>query len=107
MLLENKPGGFVRRLHDGTWLGHVAEHIAIELQELAGTRVTYGKTRSTGEPGRYHVVYSYGEERVGLVERSRSSGDGRRRYVHLRPGALEGMVAARSVPPQVRTSFEV
>lgn len=63
-----KPGGFVRRLHDGTWLGHVAEHIAIELQELAGTRVTYGKTRSTGnKEGEYYVVYSFAEERVGLA----------------------------------------
>jgi cyanophycin synthetase len=63
-----EPGGFVRRLNDGTWLGHVAEHVAMELQCLAGTRVTYGKTRSTGEqPGVYNVVYSYAEERVGLL----------------------------------------
>ncbi|HZG67774.1 MAG TPA: cyanophycin synthetase, partial [Herpetosiphonaceae bacterium] len=63
-----QPGGFVRRLHEGTWLGHVAEHIAIELQGLAGTHVTYGKTRSTGhKEGEYYVVYSYLEERVGLA----------------------------------------
>src|SRR4051794_33745694 len=40
------PGGFVRRLREGTWLGHVVEHLAIELQQLAGVAVTYGKTRS-------------------------------------------------------------
>jgi cyanophycin synthetase len=63
-----EPGGFVRRLGEGTWMGHVAEHIAIELQCLAGTPVTYGKTRSTGHrEGEYHVVYSYLEEQVGLA----------------------------------------
>ncbi|MFO0747114.1 MAG: cyanophycin synthetase [Myxococcota bacterium] len=63
-------GGFIRRLHDndeGTWLGHVLEHVAIELQQKAGARVTYGKTRGTGTPGEYHVVYAFEEERVGLA----------------------------------------
>jgi len=63
-----EPGGFVRRMREGTWLGHVAEHIALELQGLAGTPVTFGKTRSTGDgEGIYYVVYSYLEERVGLM----------------------------------------
>jgi cyanophycin synthetase len=62
-----KAGGFERRLRDGTWLGHVAEHVALQLQREAGTEVGRGKTRSTGEPGRYHVVYSYAEESVGLA----------------------------------------
>jgi len=62
-----EPGGFVRRMREGTWLGHVAEHVAIELQCLAGTYVTYGKTRSVDDqPGVYNVVYSFLEERVGL-----------------------------------------
>ena len=63
-------GGFVRRMNEeeGTWLGHVLEHIAIELQCLAGTWVTFGKTRSDGLPtGHYHVIYSYIEEPVGLA----------------------------------------
>jgi cyanophycin synthetase len=60
------PGGFVRRLQDGTWFGHIAEHVAIELQCLAGTPVTYGKTRGTGEPGVYHVIYSFEDEDVGI-----------------------------------------
>ncbi|MEO5985767.1 MAG: cyanophycin synthetase [Candidatus Limnocylindria bacterium] len=60
-----KVGGFEARLHDGTWVGHVAEHIALQLQREAGTEVGRGKTRGTGEPGRYHVVYSFGEESVG------------------------------------------
>jgi cyanophycin synthetase len=61
-----EPGGFIKRLREGTWMGHIIEHIALELQCLAGTEVTYGKTRSVpGQPGVYHVVYSYIEERVG------------------------------------------
>jgi cyanophycin synthetase len=62
-------GGFVKRLKEdeGTWLGHVLEHVAIELQCLVGTYVTFGKTRGEGLPdGQYHVVYSYVEEAVGL-----------------------------------------
>jgi cyanophycin synthetase len=58
-------GGFVRRLRDGTWFGHIAEHVAIELQCLAGTPVTYGKTRSAGRDGLYHVIVSYEDEQVG------------------------------------------
>ena len=61
-----KRGGFRERLIDGTWAGHVAEHIAIELQRESGAAVYRGKTRSTGEPGRYNVIYGYWEERVGL-----------------------------------------
>ena len=63
------PGGFVRRMteEEGTWLGHVLEHVAIELQCLAGTPVSYGKTRSHDLPaGQYHVIFSYDEEIVGL-----------------------------------------
>jgi cyanophycin synthetase len=62
-----KAGGFEKRLRDGTWLGHVAEHVALQLQREAGTEVGRGKTRGTGQPGRYHVVYSYAEESVGLA----------------------------------------
>ncbi|HEX5950833.1 MAG TPA: cyanophycin synthetase, partial [Actinomycetota bacterium] len=61
-----RRGGFRERLKDGTWAGHVAEHIAIELQRESGAHVYRGKTRSTGEPGRYNVLYGYWEEQVGL-----------------------------------------
>src|SRR5688572_3443804 len=61
-------GGFVRRLveDEGTWLGHVLEHVAIELQNVAGETVTFGKTRSADEPGRYTVVFEYEQADVGL-----------------------------------------
>ncbi|HEX2032059.1 MAG TPA: cyanophycin synthetase [Actinomycetota bacterium] len=62
-----RPGGFLERLRDGTWLGHVAEHVAIELQREAGTHSYRGKTRSAGAPGRYNVIFGYGEEQVGLA----------------------------------------
>jgi cyanophycin synthetase len=62
----NRRGGFATRLRDGTWMGHVAEHIALELQNLAGTDVRHGKTRGAGTTGQYNVVYEYREETVGI-----------------------------------------
>jgi cyanophycin synthetase len=62
----NRRGGFITRLKDGTWMGHVAEHIALELQNLAGTHVRHGKTRGAGTEGQYNVIYEFGEEAVGL-----------------------------------------
>ncbi|MFZ5480594.1 MAG: cyanophycin synthetase [Myxococcota bacterium] len=60
-------GGFVKRLEEGTWMGHILEHSSLELQCLAGTPVTYGKARSVPDkPGQYYVIYSYEEERVGI-----------------------------------------
>ena len=79
-LLENLPGmhdhgcsyretgGFVRRLREdeGTWLGHVMEHIALELQNVAGSNVTFGRTRSIdGQPGHYTMVFQYLDAEVG------------------------------------------
>lgn len=61
-----RPGGFIERLREGTWLGHVMEHLALELQSLAGTYVTQGKTRSAGELGKYYVIFQYGQEDVGI-----------------------------------------
>ena len=63
-----EPGGFVRRMteDEGTWLGHVLEHVAIEVQNIAGVPVTFGKTRGTGVEGQYHVVYEYEERDQGL-----------------------------------------
>jgi cyanophycin synthetase len=63
-----EPGGFRRRCQEGegTWLGHVLEHIAIELQQAAGEPVTFGKTRSADQPGTYTVVYQYEQADVGI-----------------------------------------
>jgi cyanophycin synthetase len=63
------PGGFIRRMREeeGTWLGHVLEHVAIELQNVAGEEVTFGKTRSAGKPGVYTVVYEYEQRDEGVA----------------------------------------
>ncbi|WP_284734408.1 cyanophycin synthetase [Sphingosinicella terrae] len=63
-----RRGGFVRRLREGTWLGHIFEHVALELQTMAGDRLTRGKTRSVkGRPGVYNVMYAYRDEGVALA----------------------------------------
>jgi cyanophycin synthetase len=62
-----RPGGFLERMRDGTWMGHILEHVALELQTLAGSEVNRGLTRSTDERGVYNVVYQYGQADVGLA----------------------------------------
>ena len=59
------PGGFFQRVDEGTWMGHVIEHIALEIQSLAGMEVGFGRTRTYGEEGVYFVVFDYIEEKVG------------------------------------------
>ena len=62
-----KPGGFFERVEEGTWMGHVIEHMALELQTLAGMDCGFGRTRSTGnKDGEYYVVFNYMEEDAGL-----------------------------------------
>ena len=60
-----EPGGFLLRLKDGTYAGHILEHLALELQSLAGTPVGFGKARETDTPGIYKVAVRYQEEAVG------------------------------------------
>ena len=61
---RGRDGGFIERLVEGTWAGHVAEHVALELQRTAGHEITRGKTRSTGERGVYNIIYGYLDETV-------------------------------------------
>jgi cyanophycin synthetase len=63
---EGCRGGFFMRIEKGTWMGHVIEHIALEIQTLAGMDTGFGRTRETKTPGVYNVVFSYTEENVGL-----------------------------------------
>jgi cyanophycin synthetase len=63
---EGVPGGFFMRVDEGTWMGHVIEHIALELQTLAGMDTGFGRTRGTGDPGEYYVCISYMEEDAGV-----------------------------------------
>jgi cyanophycin synthetase len=89
-----EPGGFLRRMRegDGTWLGHVLEHVAIELQNIAGEAVTFGKTRSAQAAGVYTVVYEYAQRDEGIA-----AGElGLRLLCSLLPNELR---PAGSVPP--------
>ena len=63
---ESVAGGFFMRVKDGTWMGHVIEHIALEIQTLAGMETGFGRTRSTSKEGVYNVVFSYMEEKAGV-----------------------------------------
>src|SRR6202140_2920098 len=88
-----EPGGLLRRMREdeGTWLGHVLEHVAIELQNMAGEEVTFGKTRSSGPAGVYTVVYEYAQRDEGIA-----AGDlGLRLLCSLLPQAIR---PAGSVP---------
>lgn len=81
-------GGLVLRMREGTWLGHVIEHVALELQKLAGTPVTRGKTRSVkGRPGVYNILYAYDGAGLG-----RAAGRAAVELVHsLLPRELQGV----------------
>ena len=100
-----EPGGFYRRMREGegTWLGHVLEHVAIELQNIAGEAVTFGKTRSAGAPGVYTVVYEYAQRDEGIA-----AGElGLRLLCSLLPQELrpDGSVPAGWSFPEARDQF--
>jgi len=63
-----EPGGFLRRLteDEGTWMGHIMEHVALEIQNIAGSGVSFGRTRTTGETGMYNMVYAYKQRDAGI-----------------------------------------
>ncbi|MDD3266528.1 MAG: cyanophycin synthetase [Burkholderiales bacterium] len=64
---EGAEGGFIKRLRDGTWIGHIWEHVTLEIQTLAGMYVGFGRTRETGKkPGEYNLVFEYKQRDVGL-----------------------------------------
>jgi cyanophycin synthetase len=63
---KSAPGGFLLRVEEGTWMGHVIEHIALEIQTLAGMDTGFGRTRQTKTDGIYNVVFSYTEEKAGV-----------------------------------------
>jgi cyanophycin synthetase len=63
-----EPGGFLRRMRedDGTWLGHVFEHVVLEIQNQAGQDVGFGRTRGAGKDGVYNVVFEVRDRDIGL-----------------------------------------
>jgi cyanophycin synthetase len=60
-------GGFFERLRRGTYMGHILEHVTLELQSLAGTPVGYGRARETSTEGTYKVAIEYKNEQLGLA----------------------------------------
>ncbi|MFC5513819.1 cyanophycin synthetase [Massilia jejuensis] len=58
-------GGFLERLECGTWAGHILEHVVLELQNMAGMKTGFGKTRSTGQPGVYKMAFRTRDAIVG------------------------------------------
>ena len=65
---EGKPGGFFKRIKDGTWMGHIIEHVALELQTLAGMNTGWGRTRGVkGQKGVYNVVFNYENKDSGKL----------------------------------------
>jgi cyanophycin synthetase len=60
-----RRGGFLSRVQEGTMMGHIVEHVALELQQLAGMPVGFGRTRETATPGTYQVVFEYQDEQAG------------------------------------------
>ena len=83
---EGVPGGFFHRVDEGTWMGHVVEHIALEIQTLAGMDTGFGRTRTPeGEkPGIYYVVFSYIEEDAGVYAAKASAQMFATRFLYLR-----------------------
>jgi cyanophycin synthetase len=88
-----ETGGFLRRLREdeGTWMGHIMEHCALEIQCVAGSDVTFGRTRSTGEPRQYNMVYAYRQRDVG-----REAGElALKLLLHLLPKTLQEEIDTR------------
>lgn len=87
-----EDGGFLRRLieDEGTWIGHIWEHVAIELQNLAGSAVTFGRTRSLKDKGCYYVVYQYHQRDVGIE----AGMLGLKLLTHLMPVEVQKAIAA-------------
>jgi cyanophycin synthetase len=85
-------GGFIRRLteDEGTWIGHIWEHVALELQNLAGAPVNFGRTRSMEKAGCYNVVYQYKQRDVGLE----AGKLGMRLLTHLMPKNVQQAIDA-------------
>lgn len=63
---EEVEGGFFQRVERGTWMGHIVEHVALELQSLAGMEVGFGRTRQADKEGVYNVVFTYYEAKAGI-----------------------------------------
>ena len=87
---HGEEGGFVRRLKEdeGTWIGHIWEHVTLEIQMLAGVPVSFGRTRGNGKEGQYNLVFEYKQRDVGL----RASELARDLLVSIMPDEVKSLV---------------
>ena len=106
---RGRRGGFLERLKEGTWLGHVAEHVALQLQQEAGHDIRRGKTRrSPACAGSYNVIYGYVDEQVGAGGRAargppgQPPGPGRARASTSPPSSRRFLLPAPSAPRSAR-----
>ncbi len=96
-----EAGGFIRRLieGEGTWMGHIMEHVALEIQNIAGSGVSFGKTRTTGETGIYNMIYAYNQRDAGIEAGHLAL----RLLMHLLPENLQQQV---DYPIDAKFNFE-
>ncbi len=92
-----RRGGFIERMRTGTLMGHVLEHVALEMQRLAGGSVTRGKTRKTAEHGVFDVIYAYQQEDVGIAAGQLAA----RLLNHLVHGAEVGFDLTREIEDRI------
>lgn len=105
-------GGFVTRLREGTYAPHIAEHVGLELQTLAGHDVGYGRARGGDRPGEYTVVFEHLHAAVGLRSAAQAlemvqrafAGELRRAEVDA---AVDALVALAATPDAPRPSSRV
>lgn len=98
-----RPGGFIERVREGTYVGHVVEHVALELQTRTGLGMVYGKTRRTERPGVYRIVFEYRAREAG-VEAARQAVDLTERLV---AGQLPDVAAALTAIAQTAARTEL
>ena len=98
-----EDGGLVRRMREeeGTWIGHIWEHVTLEIQMLAGNEVGFGRTRGTGEPNQYNLVFEYKQRDVGL----RACELARDLLVSILPDEVKALVEYK-VPAEFDFAFE-
>lgn len=98
-------GGFLRRLREdeGTWMGHILEHCALEIQGEAGSDVSFGRTRSTGVPGHYNMVFAYKQRDVGLDACQLAM----RLLMHILPEPVKVMLDAAAFDPEFDFAAEL
>ncbi|TXJ00617.1 MAG: cyanophycin synthetase [Neisseriales bacterium] len=100
---HGEEGGFVRRLKEdeGTWIGHIWEHVTLEIQMLAGVPVSFGRTRGNGKEGQYNLVFEYKQRDVGL----RASELARDLLVSIMPDEVKAQVEHK-VPEDFDFAYE-